>query len=141
MSHLDGIIINAVTAYNTRRKINFLAAEDVYNKNFLFRFLCDLGNTIPVQRSTSDRVALLKVIKLLKSDKLVGLFPEIKFPDKSNLEISFGSRFPIEEPVGVISHPSARRTDMLPELPIVSPLSNRDFASVHIESSLEFSVI
>ena len=76
MSHLDGIIINAVTAYNTRRKINFLAAEDVYNKNFLFRFLCDLGNTIPVQRSTSDRVALLKVIKLLKSGKLVGLFPE-----------------------------------------------------------------
>tara|TARA_Y100001936_G_scaffold234480_1_gene261626 strand:- start:1409 stop:2125 length:717 start_codon:yes stop_codon:yes gene_type:complete len=76
MSHLDGIIINAVTAYHTRRKINFLAAEDVYNKNFLFRFLCDLGNTIPVQRSTSDRVALLKVIKLLKKDNLVGLFPE-----------------------------------------------------------------
>ena len=76
MSHLDGIIINAITAYHTRRKINFLAAEDVYNKNFLFRFLCDLGNTIPVQRSTSDRVALLKVIKLLKSDRLVGLFPE-----------------------------------------------------------------
>ena len=76
MSHLDGIIINAVTAYNTRRKINFLAAEDVYNKNFLFRFLCDLGNTIPVKRTTSDRIALLKVIKLLKSGKLVGLFPE-----------------------------------------------------------------
>ena len=76
LSHLDGIIINAVTAYHTRRKINFLAAEDVYNKNFLFKFLCDLANCIPVKRSTSDRVALLKVIKLLKDDKLVGLFPE-----------------------------------------------------------------
>ena len=75
-SHLDGIIINAITAFHTRRKINFLAAEDVYNQNFLFRFLCDLGNCIPVKRSTSDRVALLKVIKLLKRDNLVGLFPE-----------------------------------------------------------------
>ena len=76
LSHLDGIIINAVTAYHTRRKINFLAAEDVYNKNFLFRFLCDLGNCIPVKRATSDRVALLKVIKLLKKENLCGLFPE-----------------------------------------------------------------
>ncbi len=76
LSHLDGIIINSVTAFHTRRKINFLAAEDVYNKNFLFRFLCDLGNCIPVKRATSDRVALLKVIKLLKKDNLCGLFPE-----------------------------------------------------------------
>ena len=76
LSHLDGIIINSITAFHTRRKINFLAAEDVYNKNFLFRFLCDLGNCIPVKRATSDRVALLKVIKLLKKDNLCGLFPE-----------------------------------------------------------------
>ena len=76
LSHLDGIIINSITAFHTRRKINFLAAEDVYNKNFLFRFLCDLGNCIPVKRATSDRVALLKVIKLLKNDNLCGLFPE-----------------------------------------------------------------
>jgi len=75
-SHLDGIIINSITAFHTRRKINFLAAEDVYNKNFLFKFLCDLGNCIPVKRSTSDRVALLKVIKLLRKNNLVGLFPE-----------------------------------------------------------------
>ena len=75
-SHLDGIIINSITAFHTRRKINFLAAEDVYNRNFLFKFLCDLGNCIPVKRSTSDRVALLKVIKLLKKNNLVGLFPE-----------------------------------------------------------------
>ena len=76
LSHLDGIIINSITAFHTRRKINFLAAEDVYNKNFLFRFLCDLGNCIPVKRATSDRVALLKVIKLLKKGNLCGLFPE-----------------------------------------------------------------
>ena len=75
-SHLDGIIINAITAFHTRRKINFLAAEDVYNQNFLFKFLCNLGNCIPVKRSTSDRVALLKVIKLLKRENLVGIFPE-----------------------------------------------------------------
>ena len=76
LSHLDGIIIKSITAFYTRRKINFLAAEDVYNKNFLFRFLCDLGNCIPVKRATSDRVALLKVIKLLKKENLCGLFPE-----------------------------------------------------------------
>ena len=46
------------------------------SKNFLFRFLCDLGNCIPVKRATSDRVALLKVIKLLKKENLCGLFPE-----------------------------------------------------------------
>ena len=75
-SHLDGIIINSITAFHTRRKITFLAAEDVYNQNFLFKFLCNLGNCIPVKRSTSDRVGLLKVIKLLRKDNLVGLFPE-----------------------------------------------------------------
>ena len=75
-SHLDGIIINSITAFHTRRKITFIAAEDVYNQNFLFKFLCNLGNCIPVKRSTSDRVGLLKVIKLLRKDNLVGLFPE-----------------------------------------------------------------
>jgi 1-acyl-sn-glycerol-3-phosphate acyltransferase len=75
-SHLDGLLINAASAYRARREVVFLAAEDVYNNNLLFRMMCNIVNCIPVKRDEKDRVALLKAMRILKRGKLLGLFPE-----------------------------------------------------------------
>ncbi len=75
-SHLDGLLINAASGYRARREVVFLAAEDVYNKNYMFRMMCNIVNCIPVKRDQKDRVALLKAIRILKRGKLLGIFPE-----------------------------------------------------------------
>ena len=71
----------------------------------------------------------------------MALSHETKLPCESILEILFGFKLHIDDPVGVISHPSSMRADILPELPIVNPLSNNDFANLHIESRIAVSVI
>ena len=75
-SHLDGLLINAASGYRSRREVVFLAAEDVYNKNQVFRMMCNIVNCIPVKRDQKDRVALLKAIRILKRGKMLGIFPE-----------------------------------------------------------------
>lgn len=76
LSHLDGLIINGASAYRGRREVVFFAAEDVYQNNFIFKTMCNIVNCIPVKRDETDRVSLLKAIRLLKNDKLFGIFPE-----------------------------------------------------------------
>jgi 1-acyl-sn-glycerol-3-phosphate acyltransferase len=75
-SHLDGLLINAVSIYARRRSVVFLAAADVYNSNRAFRIMCDLVNCIPVKRDENDRAALLKTIRVLRQGNLFGIFPE-----------------------------------------------------------------
>jgi 1-acyl-sn-glycerol-3-phosphate acyltransferase len=75
-SHLDGLLINAVSIYERRRPVVFLAAADVYNSNRAFRMMCDLVNCIPVKRDENDRAALLKTIRVLRQGSLFGIFPE-----------------------------------------------------------------
>jgi 1-acyl-sn-glycerol-3-phosphate acyltransferase len=75
-SHLDGLLINAVSIYERRRPVVFLAAADVYNSNRAFRIMCDLVNCIPVRREENDRAALLKTIRVLRQGNLFGIFPE-----------------------------------------------------------------
>jgi 1-acyl-sn-glycerol-3-phosphate acyltransferase len=75
-SHLDGLIINGASAYRSRREVVFFAAEDLYQKNIIFKTMCNIVNCIPVKRDQTDRVSLLKAIRLLKNNKLFGIFPE-----------------------------------------------------------------
>jgi len=75
-SHLDGLIINGASAYRSRREVVFFAAEDLYEKNIMFKTMCNIVNCIPVKRDQTDRVSLLKAIRLLKNNKLFGIFPE-----------------------------------------------------------------
>lgn len=75
-SHLDGLIINGASAYRSRREVVFFAAEDLYKKNIIFKTMCNIVNCIPVKRNQTDRVSLLKAIRLLKNNKLFGIFPE-----------------------------------------------------------------
>lgn len=75
-SHLDGMLINTASVYAKRRGVAFLAASDIYNSNRIFRLMCDIANCIPINRYEGDRAALLKIIRLLRQGKLVGIFPE-----------------------------------------------------------------
>lgn len=76
LSHLDGLIINAASIYDSMRPVVFMAAADVYEKNLLFRTMCDLVGCIPVKRDARDRSALLRTMRLIKSGSLFGIFPE-----------------------------------------------------------------
>ncbi len=75
-SHLDGLLINGASAYRSRREVVFFAAEDVYRNNIVFKTMCNIVNCIPVKRDQTDRVSLLKAIRLLNNGKLFGIFPE-----------------------------------------------------------------
>ncbi|NIP38501.1 MAG: 1-acyl-sn-glycerol-3-phosphate acyltransferase [Candidatus Dadabacteria bacterium] len=75
-SHLDGLLINGASAYRARREVVFFAAKDVYENNMVFKTMCNIVNCIPVKRNQTDRVSLLKAIRLLKKGKLFGIFPE-----------------------------------------------------------------
>lgn len=75
-SHLDGWLINASTALAVRRQVTFLAAADLYSSNTLFRLMCKAVDCIPIKRDESDKAALLKTIKLLRQERLLGIFPE-----------------------------------------------------------------
>ncbi len=76
LSHLDGLLINGASAYRSRREVVFFAAEDLYNKNKIFKTMCNIVSCIPVKRDQTDKVSLLKAIRLLRSNKLFGIFPE-----------------------------------------------------------------
>ncbi|HSG30486.1 MAG TPA: lysophospholipid acyltransferase family protein [Thermodesulfobacteriota bacterium] len=75
-SHLDGLLINGASAYRSRREVVFFAAQDLYEKNFIFKTMCNIVDCIPVKRDQTDKVSLLKAIRLLRSNKLFGIFPE-----------------------------------------------------------------
>jgi len=75
-SHLDGPLINAASAYTRRRAVAFLVAADLYKSSRLFRMMCDVVNCIPIKRNENDRIALLKTIRLLHQERLLGIFPE-----------------------------------------------------------------
>jgi len=75
-SHLDGLLINGASAYRSRREVVFLAAEDLYQNSKMFRIMCNIVSCIPVKRDQKDMVALLKALRILKKDKLLGIFPE-----------------------------------------------------------------
>jgi hypothetical protein len=52
-----------------------------------------------------------------------GASPEMSLPFQSSFERRAGSSRPRLEPVGVSSHPSAQRAEMLPVEPCVRPRS------------------
>ena len=59
----------------TKRKICFLAKEELFS-NVFFRWLAKLFEIFPVKRDKKDIESMKNSIKVLKSGKLLGLFPE-----------------------------------------------------------------
>lgn len=58
------------------RELYFLAKEDLFIPNVLFRWLITTYNAIPIKRETGGKDALKKALKLLKEEKAVVIFPE-----------------------------------------------------------------
>lgn len=80
-SYLDPVIISCVC----RRKLNFMAKEELFSRPLFSRFLYLLG-IFPVKRGTADLSALKEAMRRLKEGKGLVLFPE-------------GSRNPGGEPI------------------------------------------
>ena len=57
------------------RTVHFMAKEELFKVPVLKSILPNV-NAYPVKRGMSDREAFRKTLKLLKDDKVVGLFPE-----------------------------------------------------------------
>ncbi|MEA1965482.1 MAG: lysophospholipid acyltransferase family protein [Candidatus Aerophobetes bacterium] len=71
LSYLDPIVI----ALLTRRKINFMAKEELF-KNSLFSFLIGSLGAFPLKRGGFDGAAYKKALYILREGKVLVLFPE-----------------------------------------------------------------
>lgn len=70
-----------VAAATTRRKVCFMAKQELFSNPLAARLLTRLG-TFPVQRGKPDRSALQRSLALLDDGQVVGIFPEgTRMPD------------------------------------------------------------
>lgn len=58
------------------RQVNFMAKEELFEKNKLLGWVLRKVHAFPVKRGMRDRNALRTGLKLLKEGKVIGLFPE-----------------------------------------------------------------
>ncbi len=70
-SLLDPILL----ALASKREINFMAKKELYNNKF-FGYILRKLYAFPVNRGNNDIDAVRQSIKVLKQDKLLGIFPE-----------------------------------------------------------------
>ncbi len=70
-SLLDPILL----ALASKREINFMAKKELYNNKF-FGYILRKLYAFPVDRGNNDIDAVRQSIKVLKQDKLLGIFPE-----------------------------------------------------------------
>lgn len=71
ISLLDPILL----AVTTDREISYMAKKELYN-NKILAFLLKKLYAFPVDRGNNDIDAVRQSIKILKEDKLLGIFPE-----------------------------------------------------------------
>jgi 1-acyl-sn-glycerol-3-phosphate acyltransferase len=62
-------------AYTTKRRIRFMAKEELFEKPWLARLLTGLGG-FPVSRGSADRAALRTAQEIIESGEPTALFPE-----------------------------------------------------------------
>lgn len=70
-SFLDPVLLAIVLP----RKINFMAKKELFDKPLVSKFLRSLG-AFPVDRFAFDMKSLRHSLKLIKEDKVLGVFPE-----------------------------------------------------------------
>ncbi|MCM8766355.1 MAG: 1-acyl-sn-glycerol-3-phosphate acyltransferase [Candidatus Omnitrophica bacterium] len=73
LSFLDPVALGLVT----RKKLNFLAREDLFNNRIFALLIRSLG-AIPLKREYQDIGALRQGIRILKKNKILVVFPEGK---------------------------------------------------------------
>ncbi len=70
-SYLDPICIGLAS----RRPISFMAKEELFRYPILKQALPRL-NTFPIRRGESDRQAIRSALKILRENRVVGMFPQ-----------------------------------------------------------------
>lgn len=66
---------SAVILTTTKRKVNFMAKEELF-KNWFIRFLAKVFGIFPVKRGGRDLDAIKTSLKILKSGEVLTIFPE-----------------------------------------------------------------
>lgn len=59
----------------TKKQVCFMAKKEVFNNGFL-RWLCKIFDIFPVDREAKDLEAIKTSMKVIKSKKILGIFPE-----------------------------------------------------------------
>lgn len=73
-NHVHGLDAPALVAVVNRR-IHFMAKEELW-KNIGFRFMAFCFDVFPVKREKGDSEAIKKSLKILKSNQILGMYPE-----------------------------------------------------------------
>ena len=73
-NHINYLDAAAIVLFN-KRKVNFVAKEDLFKHGILF-WLGHLFDAIPIKRDMQDIEAMKRCLKVLKNDELLGIFPE-----------------------------------------------------------------
>lgn len=72
INNLDPLVLSCILR---NREIHFLAKKELFANRFLSKFFT-AGGVIPIDRNKSDISAIKKVLKLLKSEHILGIFPQ-----------------------------------------------------------------
>ena len=73
-NHINYLDAAAIVLFN-KRKVNFVAKEDLFYHRILF-WLGHLFDAIPIKRDMQDIDAMKRCLKVLKNGELLGIFPE-----------------------------------------------------------------
>lgn len=73
-NHINYLDAAAIVLFN-KRKVNFVAKEDLFKNEFLM-WLGHLFDVIPIKRNMQDIDAMKRCLKVLKNNELLGIFPE-----------------------------------------------------------------
>ncbi len=71
VSYLDPPIAGCAV----KRHLHFMAKEELFEKKWLGFIMKKIG-TFPVKRGTPDKSAIRRALKILKNEKVLGMFPE-----------------------------------------------------------------
>ena len=78
---------------SAKRKIIFVAKEELYKNKFI-KWLGGVFDVITIKRNSGDIDAIKKCMKVLKTDEILGIFPEgTRNGMKKNAEIKTGAAF------------------------------------------------
>ena len=73
-NHINYLDAAAIVLF-TKRKVNFIAKEDLFNHRIL-NWLAHVFDIIPVNRGTQDLESMKRSIKTLNAGGILGIFPE-----------------------------------------------------------------
>ena len=87
ISNTDPIVVQ----YASSRLVHFLARKELFSMGLLGKFVT-WWRGIPIKQSSADKGAIKKAIEMLKSDAVVGIFPEGQLsPDGRLIELFEGT--------------------------------------------------